>query len=100
MSSVTASGHPSWWRSAACRSADPDLFFPVSASGRSLEQVERAKAVCRRCIVRRQCLQYAVNTEEPHGIWGGMTEDERRRVTRYRPGIGLAAGHEPGRTRD
>jgi WhiB family transcriptional regulator, redox-sensing transcriptional regulator len=69
----------SWQRAAACRSADPELFFPVSYSGRSLEQVERAKAVCRTCIVRRQCLQYAIAANE-EGVWGGMTEDERLRV--------------------
>jgi WhiB family transcriptional regulator, redox-sensing transcriptional regulator len=66
----------SWQRAAACLSADPELFFPVSSSGRSLEQVERAKAVCRTCIVRRQCLQYAIAAQE-EGVWGGMTEEER-----------------------
>jgi WhiB family transcriptional regulator, redox-sensing transcriptional regulator len=68
-----------WQRAAACLSADPELFFPVSATGRSVEQVERAKAVCRSCIVRRQCLQYAIATDE-EGVWGGTTEDERRRI--------------------
>jgi WhiB family redox-sensing transcriptional regulator len=68
-----------WRRAAACRSADPELFFPVSSTGRSLEQVERAKAVCRTCIVRRQCLQYAIAANE-EGVWGGMTEEERTRV--------------------
>jgi WhiB family transcriptional regulator, redox-sensing transcriptional regulator len=80
MSSVTFRS-ASWQRAAACRSADPDLFFPVSSSGRSLEQEERAKAVCRTCIVRRQCLQYAIAANE-EGVWGGMTEDERLRVAR------------------
>jgi WhiB family transcriptional regulator, redox-sensing transcriptional regulator len=70
-----------WRRAAACLSVDPELFFPVSSSGRSLEQVERAKAVCRTCIVRRQCLQYAIAAGE-EGVWGGMTEEERIRVAR------------------
>jgi WhiB family transcriptional regulator, redox-sensing transcriptional regulator len=78
MSSVTFRS-ASWQRAAACRSADPELFFPVSSSGRSLEQVERAKAVCRTCIVRRQCLQYAISSDA-EGVWGGMTEEERLRV--------------------
>jgi WhiB family transcriptional regulator, redox-sensing transcriptional regulator len=75
-----------WQRAAACRSADPELFFPVSTAGRSLEQVERAKAVCGTCIVRRQCLQYAIAANEV-GVWGGMTEEERtRRASRSRLG--------------
>ena len=66
------------WRSAAaCRSADPELFFPVSDSGRSLEQVAEAKAVCGGCPVRRECLAFALRTEQVHGIWGGTTADER-----------------------
>ena len=67
------------WRSAAaCQDADPDLFFPVSGSGKSLEQVERARAVCAVCPVRRACLAFAVRTGQAHGIWGGLTEEERR----------------------
>jgi WhiB family transcriptional regulator, redox-sensing transcriptional regulator len=66
------------WRSAAaCRSADPDLFFPISASGQALKQVAEAKAICVRRPVRRQCLAFALRTRQAHGIWGGMTEEER-----------------------
>jgi WhiB family transcriptional regulator, redox-sensing transcriptional regulator len=72
-------GSPSW-RQAACRSADPELFFPVSSAGASLEQVAQAKAVCAACIVRRQCLQYAFAANEIYGVWGGMTEEERARA--------------------
>jgi WhiB family transcriptional regulator, redox-sensing transcriptional regulator len=71
-----------WRQAAACLSADPELFFPVSRNGRSREQEERAKAVCRTCLVRRQCLQYALAMKEPYGVWGGMTEVERRRTPR------------------
>jgi WhiB family transcriptional regulator, redox-sensing transcriptional regulator len=74
-----------WQRAAACRSADPELFFPVAAGGRSLQQAERAKAVCRMCIVRRQCLQYAIAGGE-EGVWGGMTEEERTRAARRASG--------------
>src|ERR1700691_6293250 len=83
MPSVTA-GSPSWRQAAACRSADPDLFFPDSFSWRSSEQVARAKAVCAACIVRRQCLQYALAANETHGVWGGMTEEERSRSSSAR----------------
>jgi WhiB family transcriptional regulator, redox-sensing transcriptional regulator len=66
----------SWRSAAACRSADPELFFPLSESGRSLEQIGEAKAICTGCPVRRQCLQFALRTRA-HGIWGGLTELER-----------------------
>lgn len=67
-----------WRESAACRSAEPDLFFPVSANGRSTVEAEQAKAVCARCPVRRECLQFALATRQAHGVWGGMSERERR----------------------
>ena len=67
-----------WWRSAACREADPELFFPVAARGPGADEIARAKAVCAACGVRRECLQYALATHQLHGVWGGTTEDERR----------------------
>ncbi len=71
------------WRSvAACRSADPDLFFPISDSGPALEQVAKAKAICATCRVRRECLAFALRTGQIHGIWGGTTEHERAAVRR------------------
>jgi WhiB family transcriptional regulator, redox-sensing transcriptional regulator len=74
-----------WPSAAACLSADPDLFFPVSSSGKSLEQVAEAKAICATCRVRPECLAFALRTQQVHGIWGGTTEDERaaswRRLT-------------------
>jgi WhiB family transcriptional regulator, redox-sensing transcriptional regulator len=68
-----------WRLRAACQSADPDLFFPVSSTGKSLEQAVDAKALCARCLVRRECLAFALRTRQVHGIWGGMTEEERNR---------------------
>jgi WhiB family transcriptional regulator, redox-sensing transcriptional regulator len=67
-----------WRLLAACRHADPELFFPVSASGPSLDQVTQAKAICARCPVRQQCLAFALNTRQDHGVWGGTSEEERR----------------------
>jgi WhiB family redox-sensing transcriptional regulator len=66
-----------WWQSAACQEADPELFFPVAAHGPAREEIARAKAVCAGCLVRRQCLQFALATGQMHGVWGGTTEDER-----------------------
>ncbi|HLI37900.1 MAG TPA: WhiB family transcriptional regulator [Streptosporangiaceae bacterium] len=95
MSRVRASGsglgarhQPGWdddgWRSrAACRGEDPELFFPVGSSGpAALRQVAAAKAVCARCPVRDACLGFALSTGQDYGIWGGLTEDERRRLRR------------------
>ena len=78
---MTAMNEPDDWRSlGACASADPDLFFPVSSSGPGQRQEEEAKAFCGRCQVRRQCLAFALATSPAHGVWGGTTEDERRRL--------------------
>ena len=68
-----------WWKSAACQDADPELFFPVSSVGLSRKDIARAKAVCASCIVRRPCLQFALATHQTYGVWGGTTEEERRR---------------------
>ena len=69
---------PDWRQLAACRHADPELFFPLSASGPSLDQITQAKAICAGCPVRRQCLMFALDTRQGHGVWGGMSEEERR----------------------
>ncbi len=66
-----------WRLAAACRSADPDLFFPVSSAGRSVEQVTQAKKICSGCPVQPDCLGFALRTRQPHGVWGGLTEQER-----------------------
>jgi WhiB family redox-sensing transcriptional regulator len=66
------------WRSlAACRSADPDLFFPISSSGQSIAQAAEAKAICAGCRVQRECLAFALRTHQVHGVWGGLSEQER-----------------------
>ncbi len=75
---TTADGLAEWWSLAACQSADPDLFFPISASGPALGQVARAKAVCAGCQVRADCLRYALAADPLQGVWGGMSEEERR----------------------
>ena len=71
------------WRAAgACRGEDPDLFFPITAEGPSARQVTMAKAVCSRCTVQRQCLNFAMESRQDHGVWGGTTEDERKLMRR------------------
>ncbi|WP_081241177.1 WhiB family transcriptional regulator [Streptomyces viridosporus] len=71
-----------WRNRAACRTEDPDLFFPIGSSGPALLQTEQAKAVCRRCPVREQCLQWALDTGQSIGVWGGTSETERRALKR------------------
>ncbi|WP_411136840.1 WhiB family transcriptional regulator [Streptomyces sp. C10] len=71
-----------WRHDAVCREADPELFFPVGNTGPALLQIEEAKAVCRRCPVMGQCLQWALESRQESGVWGGMSEDERRAMRR------------------
>jgi WhiB family transcriptional regulator, redox-sensing transcriptional regulator len=71
-----------WRLVAKCQSADPDLFFPISSSGRALHQVAEAKEICARCQVKRECLVFAVLTRQRHGVWGGMSEEERYQLER------------------
>lgn len=67
---------PSWTTHAACRGADPDLFFPKRGG-----RVTRAKRICGGCEVRAECLAMALAGNE-HGIWGGLGEEDRRRLRR------------------
>ena len=69
----------SWQDNANCLGVDPDLFFPERGAS-----TREAKEVCRACIVRLECLEYALGNGEKFGIWGGMSERERRRIRRAR----------------
>ncbi len=72
-----------WRQRAACRDTNPDLFFPAGTSGDAVErQVAAAKALCARCQVRFACLDWALDTGQEAGIWGGLDEDERRTLRR------------------
>ncbi|MEU7900687.1 WhiB family transcriptional regulator [Nonomuraea sp. NPDC049152] len=65
-------------RRAACLDEDPEIFFPISLQGAGHAQVERAKAICHGCPVRRPCLDYAITTRQADGVWGGTDPAERR----------------------
>src|SRR5262249_51489120 len=67
-----------WWSLAACLTADPELFFPISTAGPAVGQVAQAKAICARCPIQQACLGYALNAGPVQGVWGGLTEEERR----------------------
>lgn len=75
-----------WKADAACRTTDPDVFYPSFPDDEAA-----AKAICDRCDARGACLEYALNTNESEGIWGGLNERERLRERRRR----LARGWKP-----
>src|SRR4028119_948662 len=75
--------HSMDWRDrSACLDEDPELFFPIGNTGPALLQIEEAKAVCRRCEVIDTCLKWALENGQDAGVWGGLSEDERRALKR------------------
>jgi len=76
-----------WQRLAACKGPYAELFFPPNTPERKDEKAmreEAAKSICAECQVRTDCLEYAISIQEPHGIWGGMNEFERRQGSELR----------------
>jgi len=73
-----------WRHSAACGSNHPELFFPIGSGAPAKAQVEQARQVCHGCQVRSACLDWALKTGADHGVWGGLSEDERRALLRKR----------------
>ncbi|TQJ09588.1 transcription factor WhiB [Lapillicoccus jejuensis] len=71
-----------WRDRAACLDEDPELFFPIGNTGPAILQIEEAKAVCRRCDVMDTCLKWALESGQDAGVWGGLSEDERRALKR------------------
>ena len=71
-----------WRHRAICRDEDPELFFPIGNTGPALLQIEHAKGVCRRCPVMQDCLAWALESGQDAGVWGGLSEDERRALKR------------------
>jgi len=69
-----------WRARASCRDVDPDLFFPVGTTGVALQQIDAAKQVCRTCDAQPACLEFALATNQESGVWGGTSEEERRRL--------------------
>lgn len=74
-----------WQADANCRGVNPEVFFPQRG-----EDTKFAKSICRACDVQAECLAYALNNDEHHGIWGGVSERERR-VIRTRRSV-IATG--------
>jgi WhiB family transcriptional regulator, redox-sensing transcriptional regulator len=76
-----------WQDHANCLGVDPDLFFPERGAS-----TREAKEVCRGCVVREDCLEFALGNGEKFGIWGGLSERERRRIRRQRAQAVRAVG--------
>ncbi len=72
----------SWRALSTCRDTDPELFFPVGTTGQALLQIAKAKSVCCQCPVTTECLEFALETNQDTGIWGGTSEEERRQLRR------------------
>lgn len=91
--SATATATPAhltgsrWGLEAACRREDPSYFFsPRATESKHDRQVREmvARVLCRACPVQPQCLEHALESQEPHGVWGGLNEPERRHLLRQR----------------
>ncbi len=94
VTSIMLGEAPSDWRDEAlCRDTDPSLFFPVGTTGQALVQIDHAKQTCTECSVRQECLDFALDTNQDSGVWGGLTEEERRVIRRQR----VAAAREARR---
>jgi len=84
-------GDHDWRIRAACKDSDPALFFPVGTTGLAIDQIESAKEVCTTCPCRQDCLDFALDTNQDAGVWGGLGEEERRVIRRQRAAVRRAA---------
>jgi len=71
-----------WSNRAACLSAEPEQFFPVGTGAAAGWETAAAKMICGTCSVVTECRDYALETRQPFGVWGGLDEEERRAVLR------------------
>jgi WhiB family redox-sensing transcriptional regulator len=74
----------SWRSKALCRESNIDVFFPVGTTGVAADLIDAAKEICQSCPVAATCLEFALETNQEAGVWGGLTEDERRPLRKAR----------------
>ncbi|MGA1075386.1 MAG: WhiB family transcriptional regulator [Ilumatobacteraceae bacterium] len=86
-----AAADDDWRDRALCSGTDPELFFPVGTTGNSVLSIDREKQVCSQCNVTSECLEFALETNQDSGIWGGLSEEERRQIRRQRAAAARAA---------
>lgn len=84
---IDLNGFPEWWDRGLCSQTDPDAFFPEK--GRPTRD---AKRICNRCEVKAECLEYALARKERFGIWGGLSERQRKTLLRKRAGAEPVGG--------
>ncbi len=80
---LAAAPSTSWQSHGLCRTVDSAIFFPPAQFEHKPEREareKRAKAICNECPVRSECLDWALTTKEPHGVWGGSAESERKQM--------------------
>lgn len=82
-----------WRHDAACRDEDPEIFFPIAPSDSTLSAAA-AKSVCQRCPVVHDCLTWALDSGQRLGVWGGLSELERRTLKRQRRELRLRLAKE------
>ena len=89
---MSARQSPDAWQDAgACRGPQASVFFPPPHFERKVERLARerqAKRICSSCLVKDECLEYAVTIGEPHGVWGGLNERERAELVEFLPTAG------------
>ncbi len=88
-----------WRASAACRHADPEIFFPIGTCGPAMAEIDRARQICAGCPVRTRCLDWALAHGAAFGIWGGLTEHERRARRREHRAVSTADDSQEGHGR-
>jgi WhiB family redox-sensing transcriptional regulator len=86
-----------WMSRGACQREDPEIFFPITANGPALEQINAAKRICLCCAVRAACLSFGLKTSQD-GIWGGTTREERSAIRRRPAGFAAQMSRLGGRT--
>jgi len=69
-----------WRDRSSCRDSNPELFFPIGATGMAIDQIDAAREVCEECPVTEECLEFALATNQEAGVWGATTEEERRKL--------------------
>lgn len=88
---VRSTAEDEWRDDALCRSTDPELFFPIGTTGSAVVAIEEAKRLCSTCMVNNECLDFALETNQDSGVWGGHSEEERRAIRRARTAEARAA---------
>lgn len=92
---VLPAGRPDWWDRAACLGVGPGRYFPEVGGNRSIDHIDAIRR-CQTCPVKTECLYHAMTVPEIHGIWGGLTADQRKALRRQGPPLPPVDHGSPG----